>query len=183
MIARSLVLTLAPPTSPSSLSYNSDSRCHSARPTNTSAPSTATSTSCSPLPSSQEARHFVGQEHTIPLSFLPSDTSTSSSCPSSPQASKKRLEGQPKRPAMPCHFFQKDTRPSLKELNPTLSAADTQDAPIVETQIAPRNSSHYAINKCREAKEDCYDSLSKEADNEMLKTHLAEHDALSDDWN
>ena len=57
------------------------------RPTNTSAPSTTTSTSYSPLPSSQEARHFVGQEYIIPLSSLPSDTSTSSSYPSLPQAS------------------------------------------------------------------------------------------------
>ena len=40
------------------------------------------------------------------------------------QAKKKRLEGQPKRPAMPYHFFQKEIRPRLKEANPTLSAAD-----------------------------------------------------------
>ena len=38
-----------------------------------------------------------------------------------------------------------------------------------------------AINKCREAKEDCYDSASKEADNELLKTYLTEYDTISDD--
>ena len=39
----------------------------------------------------------------------------------------------------------------------------------------------YAINKCREAKEDCCDSVSKEADNELLKTYLTEYDTISDD--
>ena len=39
----------------------------------------------------------------------------------------------------------------------------------------------HAINKCREAKEDCYDSVSKEADNELLKTYLTECDTISDD--
>ena len=39
----------------------------------------------------------------------------------------------------------------------------------------------HAINECREAKEDCYDSVSKEADNELLKTYLTEYDTISDD--
>lgn len=43
---------------------------------------------------------------------------------STPQATRKRLEGQPKGPATPYHFFQRDIRPSLKEANPSLTAAD-----------------------------------------------------------
>ena len=40
------------------------------------------------------------------------------------QPKKKQLEGQPKRPAIPYHFFQKEIRPRVKEANPTLPAAD-----------------------------------------------------------
>ena len=47
--------------------------------------------------------------------------------------------------------------------------------------VTPAPKGLYAINKCREAKEDCYDSASKEADNELLKTYLTEHDTISDD--
>ena len=39
----------------------------------------------------------------------------------------------------------------------------------------------YAINKCREIKEDCYDSISKDADNELLNIYLNEYDALDED--
>ena len=39
----------------------------------------------------------------------------------------------------------------------------------------------YAINKCRARKEDCFDSVSKEADNEMLLMYLTKYDALDED--